>query len=441
MLLVEQLGHAQLEHEKCKIVLESEQKKILEMEQERRLLLEKSELSTVVDLLREEKEKLEHKVINLEQELSEKRFETMHLKESCASLEEELRLSTSRADAKLEEKCSELEGQLQRSRSQTRELEEELKVVHQHLDSMRLECDQHLDEKKTHTLTLARAESELRTWRSKASRVQNELKELQIRFGKEQEEWLQFQEDLQRAVVIANEFKTEAQNDAEKVAADYKRMQETVQILTKQLEMSKSEVEHLKQQLASLQNQKEHQEQAAGVQKSLSMEPSPPSVLISREEIRDKVLSSFDRELASRRQAKQQNNQKLSVRHLISSIEEQMKNDSTSALLGVTSPTHAGGKFGPPGGVRTGPRKEEEEDDQTSKTTGSPPGTPMKLIKRSSDLNASTSNDVNSLSSQNHQHFQAFNLDILQVSPSVNSKLANLKINISFFILLNYLSF
>ncbi|ESO02534.1 hypothetical protein HELRODRAFT_188743 [Helobdella robusta] len=371
--LEEQLDHGKLELEKLRIVLESEQKKVTEMEHERRLLQEKSEMTTVVQLLRDEKEKLETKLVSLEQELSERRFEGAKLQETCDLLQEELKLNTSKANAKLVEKNSELESQLQRARNHCSEMEEEISLLQHDVETLKVECDQHIDDKKTHTLTLARAESELRIWRSKASRAEKDFKELQEKFIREQDEWNQFQQDLQRAVVIANEFKTEAQEDAERVANDYQRMQDQVRLLGKELELSKTETDHLKKQLLSANQQLQQQQQQLQQQQQQQQQQQPQQTVsttnvapqrssscsscglaldptttpMSREEIRDKVLSSMDRELANRRQISRksdfrQQHQQLSVRHLISSIEEQVKNKDNVTTIATTTNNNQG---------------------------------------------------------------------------------------------------
>jgi len=77
---------------------------------------------------------------------------------------------------------------------------------------------------------------------------------------------------------------------------------------SKELDVARSEIDRLK-----------HAQQRA-------MAPPPP---VNRDDIRGKVISTVDRELAVRRQgrdlkASNGNNSSFSVRHLISSIEEQV---------------------------------------------------------------------------------------------------------------------
>jgi len=55
--------------------------------------------------------------------------------------------------------------------------------------------------------------------------MDSELRELNKRHSSEQVEWKQFREDLHTAVVIANNFKTEAEQDIESIRAQNQSLQ------------------------------------------------------------------------------------------------------------------------------------------------------------------------------------------------------------------------
>lgn len=208
------------------------------------------------------------------------------------------------------------ESQVKALESEKAEIQSELDAVREHSDRLRVSCDQFAEERKTCMMTIARAESELRIARSKISRLEMELAEKTEQFKEEREIWKQFQSDLQTAVVIANDLKTETQESMAKLLSDEEMLQEQNASLRQELEASKIEIEHLKQEL------QQHTVEAA-------------APIIGNLDLRGKVLSSVDRELAARRQGRLLNDSKglipnLSVKHLISTIEEQVKNESPS---------------------------------------------------------------------------------------------------------------
>ena len=303
--LKEQISKDQLELQHYKVLYENEKQKVAELEQERKIT-NKSDLEALVDSTRQEKDKVEDRLTNIEEELSVKTMEVNRLKEMCSGLQEEI--SADRNSFSFQ--CDELELKLKNSESEKADMQAEIEALRDHIEVLQNDCDQYLEEKKTFTLTVARGESEIRIARSKIARLENELKERSHQFTSEQEDWKQFQHDLQRAVVIANEFKTEAQEEMDRIIADNQLMQDKIAVLQKELEVAHSEIERLKPAKQSI----------------------DPHAIMSREEIRGKVLSTVDRELAVRRQGRLSADSKglapsLSVRHLITSIEDQVKNE------------------------------------------------------------------------------------------------------------------
>lgn len=132
---------------------------------------------------------------------------------------------------------------------------------------------------------------------------EEELSEVRQQFSEAEEEWRQFQADLQMAVVIANNIKSEAQEDMEQIISEKQALREETRQQSREITRLKEEVEALKQR-------------------------SNSNDSAVRNDIRGRVLSSVDRELAVIRQGRKlsdsrggSGNQCMSVKHIINSIE------------------------------------------------------------------------------------------------------------------------
>jgi len=78
-------------------------------------------------------------------------------------------------------------------------------------------------------------ESDLASSRRYCSELQLKLAEASQQFNMEHAEWLQLQRDLQVAVVVANDFRTEAQHSVSAVLAENESLRDKVATLTKDL--------------------------------------------------------------------------------------------------------------------------------------------------------------------------------------------------------------
>jgi len=78
-------------------------------------------------------------------------------------------------------------------------------------------------------------ESDLSSSRQRCRELQLKLMETAQQFNVEHAEWLQLQKDLQVAVVVANDFRTEAQHSFDAVLAENESLRCRVTALTKEL--------------------------------------------------------------------------------------------------------------------------------------------------------------------------------------------------------------
>lgn len=306
--LKEQSIKDQLDIQHLKALLENEKQKVAELEQERSVT-SKSDLEALLDSTRQEKDRLEDRLTNEEQELSVKQNEIAKLKEVLEMTKTEMKA----LDESQQLQLIQLESQLKNAEYEKVEVQTELEAVREHNDQLQMNCDQFFEEKKNYTMTVARAESELRMARSKIARLETDLREKTDQFNEERESWRQFQQDLQTAVVIANDLKTETQEGMEKILADKEMLRDQNAVLRQEVEAALIEVERLKTEM-----------------QQKAVDASTP--VVSSLDIRGKVLSTVDRELAVRRHDRLLSSgdakaPSMSVKHRISSIEEQVKNN------------------------------------------------------------------------------------------------------------------
>ena len=78
-------------------------------------------------------------------------------------------------------------------------------------------------------------ESDLALSRRQCQELHLKLTEMAQQFNMEHAEWLQLQKDLQIAVVVANDFRTEAQQSSHAVLAENESLRDQVMALTKEL--------------------------------------------------------------------------------------------------------------------------------------------------------------------------------------------------------------
>ena len=78
-------------------------------------------------------------------------------------------------------------------------------------------------------------DSDLALSRRQCQELQLKLTEMAQQFNMEHAEWLQLQKDLQIAVVVANDFRTEAQQSSHAVLSENESLRDQVTALTKEL--------------------------------------------------------------------------------------------------------------------------------------------------------------------------------------------------------------
>eukprot|EP00914_Ancora_sagittata_P000871 GHVO01002296.1.p1 GENE.GHVO01002296.1~~GHVO01002296.1.p1 ORF type:complete len:1070 (-),score=175.65 GHVO01002296.1:379-3588(-) len=294
--LREQAANDQIELQTSKTLLENEKQKASELEQERNAT-DKTDLEELLDATRIEKEKLEERLAFVQEQLAMSQNEAQRCKENISSLEEEVKVCKNNAKTEM----SDLQYSVERIEREKAELRQQGLGLRDHIDSLQLECDRLMEDQKTHSSAVSSLETELQTLRKLLLEKETALREIDEQFREEKEEWGQFQADLQTAVVIANNIKSETQEDMEQIVSEKQALREENRAATKEINRLREELDAVKLK---------QRNEATNL----------------RNDIRGRVLSSVDRELTAIRQGRKVSdprggNPSLSVKHIINSIE------------------------------------------------------------------------------------------------------------------------
>lgn len=95
------------------------------------------------------------------------------------------------------------------------------------------------EEKKDTSCMIEHLVSELELARTKCLELETELKETVRRFQLEEQEWKQFKKDLQTAVVVADGFRSETEEELSKVMAQNRELSDRVASLKAELQQAK----------------------------------------------------------------------------------------------------------------------------------------------------------------------------------------------------------
>lgn len=307
----ESLANEQIEVNHYKTLLENEKTKVQELESLCKAA-EKSDLEELLHNARQEKDKLEEKLANAQDALAHSQNEITRLRESMLSKEEELRVSRNNSKTQL----SDMEYKIEKIKKEKYDIQQEKDALREHVDQLEQDCDRYLDEKKNFAARIQELQGDISVMRQLKEVAEIELQDTKLKHSAELEEWKQFQKDLQVAVVIANEFRSETQTDVEKLKSDNTSLQEKCNSLLEETSRLRTELDQCK------------------IQERATTFNSSKSSILSSAELKGKVISTVDKELAHLRDGKKlgfgDKAQTLSVKNLIRSIEEQVKSGCSS---------------------------------------------------------------------------------------------------------------
>ncbi|XP_072758747.1 uncharacterized protein [Anoplolepis gracilipes] len=212
-------------------LLENARAKIEELEQSRQLE-NKSEADELLDAARREKDTLETQAAALQEQLARSHCDQDRLRDQYLQLQEEYKVARNNAKSAIDD----LEYRLNQMKDEWLSVSTELQLVRDSLVELQTQCQRHLEDKRELKAALSeeqRREREARTRQYELERALTDERKLR---QEENAEWEQFQTDLLMTVRVANDFKTEAQSELERVVMENKAQRDKLRSLEAQLD-------------------------------------------------------------------------------------------------------------------------------------------------------------------------------------------------------------
>ncbi|KAK8738837.1 hypothetical protein OTU49_003701 [Cherax quadricarinatus] len=200
---------------------------------------EKSKLPDVLERVRQEKDTIEKENGSLQQKANAMACENERLKDQISTLQDELMVARNNARSQLED-ADWKKAQLEAERHH---LQEEVEVLRATVEDLKLACQHHLEDKRDLKASLSEAQKKLNEANEKLSEKDRCISEEKAHFNKQVEEWEQFQSDLLMTVRVANDFKTEAQHDLERLTQENVMLRDRLKQLGQDLEKAKESIE------------------------------------------------------------------------------------------------------------------------------------------------------------------------------------------------------
>ncbi|XP_062867279.1 cytospin-A isoform X2 [Trichomycterus rosablanca] len=230
-----QAAEEQVDLNRCRIQLEQERQRVAQL-----LSIQgggdKADIRHLLDGERLDKERAETRAVQLEDELQHTRSEAGQLKDALRKLESDFQAFRDEVQKQLAEQkrvlaqqCSELE-----------EKDTEIADMKETIFELEDEVEQHRAVKLHDNLIISDLENSLKKLQDQKYDMEREIKTLHRKLREESAEWRQFQADLQTAVVIANDIKSEAQEEIGDLRHRLQEAQEKNEKMSKELDELKN---------------------------------------------------------------------------------------------------------------------------------------------------------------------------------------------------------
>lgn len=230
-LAKEEVSQRTIEINRLSTLLENARSKIEELEADL-ARGDKTDLSDVLDAARREKDTLEERLAELQDQWSRSQAELRRLREQLSGVTAECKVAKNNA------KCavSHLEFRLEQLQRDNDKLAGDCQTLEERVNELQVQCKCHQEDKAQLQQLLSETQRHLGDVQLQLSESESRLdKEMQQR-QREADEWQQFQADLLMTVRVANDFKTEALSAREQLVLDNKTQKEKIRLLEQQLE-------------------------------------------------------------------------------------------------------------------------------------------------------------------------------------------------------------
>ncbi|XP_072288976.1 cytospin-A [Eucyclogobius newberryi] len=225
----------QAELSRCRGQLEQERQRVAEL-YSLHAAGDKNDICQLLEGARLAKEEAEAKAVKMHKELEQVHKELSTLQEALRKLDHEYREFQEQAQRQI----SEQERAMEKQRMDIQEKDTEIGDMKETIFELEDEVEQHRALKLHDNLIITDLENSVKKLQDQKHDMEREIKILHRRLREESMEWRQFQADLQTAVVIANDIKSEAQ---EEIGDLRRRLQDTLEKndkLSKELDEVKS---------------------------------------------------------------------------------------------------------------------------------------------------------------------------------------------------------
>lgn len=233
----EQSSSRHIEINRLATLLENARAKVTQLEQDRAADGDKCELDELLDVARREKDAVESQAAALQEQLSLCRCEVDRLRDQAASLQEECKVTRNNArctQGELEYRCDQLS-------SENARLCGELQALRDAAGELQAQAQRQLDDKRQLKAVLSDSQRHCADMEQRLRDTSDELDVEKRLRQEENDEWQQFQNDLLMTVRVANDFKTEAQQELQNLLIENKTQRDKVRSLEQQLDKLKAQ--------------------------------------------------------------------------------------------------------------------------------------------------------------------------------------------------------
>nr|XP_020454873.1 cytospin-A [Monopterus albus] len=229
------VSNDQAELSRCRAQLDQERQKVAEL-YSLHTAEDKDDICQLLEGVRLGKEEAEAKAAKMQEELEEAHSELSRLQETLSKLDREYR----DFQEQVQQQMAEQERTLEKQRVDLQEKETEIADMKETIFELEDEVEQHRALKLHDNLIITDLENSVKKLQDQKHDMEREIKILHRRLREESMEWRQFQADLQTAVVIANDIKSEAQEEIGDLRRRLQEAQEKNEKLSKELDEVKS---------------------------------------------------------------------------------------------------------------------------------------------------------------------------------------------------------
>ncbi|XP_064828559.1 cytospin-A-like isoform X3 [Oncorhynchus masou masou] len=234
----EAAGGEQAELARCRVQLEQERQRVAELYSIHNAG-DKTDIRHLLESERRDKERAEAESVQLQEDLDHTHDEAARLQDGIRKLEEDFRAFRGEVQKQLAEQKRALAQQC----SELEERDTEVSDMKETIFELEDEVEQHRALKLHDNLMITDLENSVKKLQDQKHDMEREIKILHRKLREESMEWRQFQADLQTAVVIANDIKSEAQEEIGDLRRRLLDTQEKNEKMSKELEELKKQDE------------------------------------------------------------------------------------------------------------------------------------------------------------------------------------------------------